>query len=65
MLLSLRNRSLIGKENVKVLFRNFLKTVKSLYENKLDSDLISLSLAGVRRLEEDNGSETKDACTVP
>ena len=39
----------------------------------LDSDLISLSLAGVRRLEEDNGPETKDAlhsalsalCCVP
>ena len=39
----------------------------------LDSDLISLSLAGVRRLEEDNEPETKDAlhsalsalCCVP
>lgn len=27
----------------------------------LDYDLISLSLAGVRRLEEDNGPETTDA----
>ena len=43
------------------MFRNFLKTVKSLYESMLDSDLISLSLAGVCRLEEDNGPETKDA----